>query len=58
MSALGQNLTAPTWMTFRQANELDAHVRKGEKGSLVVYANAVTRTKHDERSMRAIASGC
>src|SRR5439155_12359424 len=28
--------------------ELGAHVRKGEKGSLVVYANAITRTEHDD----------
>ncbi len=40
MSASVQNFAAPIWMTFRQALELDAHVRKGEKGSLVVYANA------------------
>ena len=50
MSALGQNFTAPLWMTFRQASELNAHVRKGEKGSLVVYANAITRTQHDEKT--------
>ena len=47
-SALAQNFTAPIWMTFRQAIELDAHVRKGEKGSLVVYANKITRTETDE----------
>lgn len=29
MSALGQNFAAPIWMTFRQASELNAHVRKG-----------------------------
>ena len=34
-------------LTFRQALELDAHVRKG---SLVVYANSITRTEHDEKS--------
>ena len=39
---------APIWMTFRQALELGAHVRKGEKGSLVVYANSVTRKETDE----------
>jgi antirestriction protein ArdC len=48
MSAAAQGFAAPIWMTFRQAIELDAHVRKGEKGSLVVYANAITRTEHDE----------
>jgi antirestriction protein ArdC len=50
MSALGQNFTAPIWMTFRQASELSAHVRKGEKGSLVVFANAITRTGHDDKT--------
>ena len=50
MSATAQGFAAPIWMTFRQATELDAHVRKGEKGSLVVYANAITRTEHDENT--------
>lgn len=36
---------SPTWMTFRQAGELGAHVRKGETGSTVVYANRVRRTQ-------------
>jgi antirestriction protein ArdC len=34
-----------TWMTYRQASELKAHVRKGEHGSLVVYADRVTKTE-------------
>lgn len=50
MSATAQGFAAPIWMTFRQAMELNAHVRKGEEGSLVVYANAVTRTEHDENT--------
>jgi len=50
MSASAQNFDAPIWMTFRQALELGAHVRKGEKGSLVVYANSITRTEHDEKT--------
>jgi antirestriction protein ArdC len=50
MSAAAQGFAAPIWMTFRQAIELNAHVRKGEKGSLVVYANAITRTEHDENT--------
>jgi antirestriction protein ArdC len=37
-----QGFAAPFWMTFRQAIELKAHVRKGEKGSPVVYASALT----------------
>jgi antirestriction protein ArdC len=50
MSAAAQGFAAPIWMTFRQAIELNAHVRKGEKGSLVVYANAITRTERDEKT--------
>src|SRR5580693_9546156 len=38
MSAPGQNFTAPIWMTYRQASELNAHVRKREKGSLVHHS--------------------
>ena len=49
-SAMAQGFSAPIWMTFRQAVELEAHVRKGEKGSLVVYANSVTRNDVDEEA--------
>ena len=47
--AMDKGFTAPIWMTFRQASELNAHVRKGEKGSLVVYANSITRTEEDDK---------
>jgi antirestriction protein ArdC len=47
--AVSQGFGAPVWMTFRQATELNAQVRKGEKGSLVVYANAITRTEENEK---------
>jgi antirestriction protein ArdC len=50
MSATAQGFVAPIWMTFRQASDLNAHVRKGEKGSLVVYANAITHIEHDENT--------
>jgi antirestriction protein ArdC len=46
-SAAAQGFTAPVWMTFKQAIEAGAHVRKGEKGSLVVYANIITKTETD-----------
>jgi antirestriction protein ArdC len=47
-SAMEQGFAAPIWMTFKQALDLNAHVRKSEKGSLVVYANSITRTEHDD----------
>jgi len=46
-SATAQGFTAPVWMTFKQAIEAGAHVRKGEKGSLVVYANIITKIETD-----------
>jgi antirestriction protein ArdC len=46
-SATAQGFAAPIWMTYRQATELKGHVRKGEKGSPVVYANSITRTEAD-----------
>ena len=42
-AAVANGYAAPIWMTFRQVLELGAHVRKGEKGSLVVYANDAGR---------------
>ncbi len=47
-SATVQGFASPTWMTFKQSKELKAKVRKGEKGSLVVYANKITRTEENE----------
>jgi antirestriction protein ArdC len=38
----------PVWMTFKQALEYKAHVRKGEKGSLVVYADKLAKTETDK----------
>lgn len=48
-AAMEKDFSAPIWMTFRQAKELGANVRKGEKGELVVYANKLTRTEENDR---------
>ena len=50
MEAEKKGYTAPIWMTFRQAQELGGHVRKGEHGTQVVYANAITRTEHNDET--------
>lgn len=36
------------WMTYKQALELGAHVRKGERGSLVVFADRYTKKEENE----------
>ena len=57
-AAMEKGYAAPVWMTFKQALEFNAHVRKGETGSLVVYADKITRTETDattgEEAERAI----
>lgn len=53
-----KGFACPIWMTFRQAQELGAHVRKGEHGSLVVYADKITRIEtgdDGEETAREIA---
>ena len=38
-AAAERGFTTQTWLTFRQALKIGAHVRKGEKGTTVVYAD-------------------
>ena len=47
--AIAKGYTAPIWMTYKQAQEIGANVRKGEHGSLVVYANSITKTETNEQ---------
>lgn len=46
-AAMERGFASPHWMTYRQASELGAQVRKGECGSLVVYADRFTKTGTD-----------
>jgi antirestriction protein ArdC len=43
--ATAKGYASSIWMTFQQATTLGAHVRKGEHGTLVVYADTFTTTK-------------
>lgn len=45
--AVARGFSSSIWMTFRQANELGAHIRKGESGATVVYASRFTKTEVD-----------
>ena len=47
-AAMEKGYSAPIWMTFKQALALGGAVRKGEHGSLVVYASTFSRTEADE----------
>lgn len=47
--AMDKGFTSPLWMTYKQAEALNAHVRKGEHGSLVVYADTFNKTEANEK---------
>lgn len=47
MAASAFGFTSPFWMTYRQAIELGGHVRKGEKGSPVVFASSMVKQDED-----------
>src|SRR5216110_984926 len=49
-AAMAKGYAAPIWMTFKQAFGLGAHVRKGEEGSIVVYADKIIRTATDAKT--------
>jgi antirestriction protein ArdC len=38
---------SPTWMTFKQALQLEGAVRKGETGTTVIYASRFTNSESD-----------
>ena len=42
-AAQRRGFTSPYWMTFKQAKELGAHVRKGERSTVVMYYGAGVR---------------
>ena len=46
--ALAKDYACPVWMTYRQAAQLGGQVRKGEHGSLVVYADRFRKTESAE----------
>ena len=48
--SIEKGYAAPIWLTFKQAQDLGGHVRKGERGSLVVYASTFSKTETDEAS--------
>jgi antirestriction protein ArdC len=47
MAAMANGYASNSWMTYRQASELGAQVRKGEKGAGIIYADKFTRKETD-----------
>jgi antirestriction protein ArdC len=51
--AMDKGYNAPIWMTYKQAATLGAQVRKGEHGSLVVYADRITKTETNDQGQES-----
>lgn len=49
VEAVERGYSANIWMTYKQATEHGAHVRKGEKGAMVVYADTIHRTETNDK---------
>lgn len=47
--AIARGFSSPMWMTFKQALELGAGVRKGESGAIVVFASRFSKSESDGR---------
>ncbi|HYD29234.1 MAG TPA: ArdC family protein, partial [Azospirillaceae bacterium] len=47
MTAVERGYASPYWFTYRQAQAAGGQVRRGEHGTLVVYAGTVTRPDAD-----------
>jgi antirestriction protein ArdC len=48
VTAMDKGYSCPLWLTFNQAKEAGGFVRKGEKGTTVVYANTFEKTETDD----------
>ena len=49
-AVIEHGFTGQSWLTFRQALSLDGHVRKGERGTTVVYADRFTPQEERRRA--------
>ncbi len=47
--AVAKGYSCPIWMTYKQAQEVGGQVRKGETGSLVVYADRFKKSEADDK---------
>ncbi|CAH0352854.1 zincin-like metallopeptidase domain-containing protein [Sphingobium sp. CECT 9361] len=60
-SGIGQGFEAQRWLTYRQAETAGGHVRRGEKGTVICYADRFTprdeaeQARGQDREARTIA---
>lgn len=51
--SMARGYANPTWMTFKKALELGGNVKKGERGTRIVYAGLVARKGEDGQANEA-----
>lgn len=56
MAGMMNGHASPFWMTFRQAKTIGGSVKKGSKGTKIVYSSPVTKTLKDENGEEVDAS--
>jgi antirestriction protein ArdC len=54
IAAMEGGYSSPFWLTFNQAKERGGSVRKGEKGTLVVFWKTFTKTEIDEATGKPV----
>jgi len=47
--ALEKGYSLTRWMTYKQAEALGGHIRKGERGAMVVYADTFSKTEENDK---------
>ena len=50
LTSFERGYSCPIWMTFQQAKAMNAFVKKGEKGTAVVYANTFEKKETDHET--------
>lgn len=48
MAGGAKGYSSDGWLTYKQAQEAGGHVRKGEKGTQIVFAKQITKTTFDD----------
>lgn len=50
-AASAKGYASPAWLTFRQAQHIGGSVRKGERGTAIVYASSTKKTEKNEEDV-------
>jgi antirestriction protein ArdC len=52
VTGVGQGFSSQRWLTYRQAEQAGGHVRRGERGTVICYADRFTPKDEAEKALR------